>query len=70
MNAEYQHHKQVWEMLKPRVYSQIEPTEPLAWACPPAVAPVPEFPGWYPASMELAVPARGLPELTSPLSDW
>jgi hypothetical protein len=70
MNAEYESHKRVWEMLKPRLYAHVEPSEPSAWARPPVIAPVPEFVGWYPASIDLAVLAQGHPELASPLSEW
>jgi hypothetical protein len=70
MNAEYQSHKRVWEMLKPKVYARIEPREPLAWARPPAVAPASEFLGSSLARMDPAVLAHGLRELAWPLSEW
>jgi hypothetical protein len=70
MNAEYESHKRVWEMLKPRVSAQVEPGGPLAWAYPPTVTPVPELLRWSLANMDLAVLAHGIRELSSPLSDW
>ena len=70
MKAEFESHERVWEMLKPTVYAQIEPREPLASARPPPVAAVPEFPGGYLAGIDPAILAHGLPELASPLSDW
>jgi hypothetical protein len=70
MNAEYQHHKRVWEMLKPRVYAQIKPNEPVAWARPPSAIPVHELLTRYPASIDLAMLAQGVAELNSPLSDY
>jgi len=70
MNAEYQSHKQVWEMLKPRASARIAPSEALPRALTPAAPPWPESPGWYPASIDLVVIAHGLPELSSPLSEW
>jgi hypothetical protein len=70
MNAEYESHKKVWVMLKPRVYSQLEPTEPLAKARLPAGIPPPQFFDWYLGSMDLAVLAHGHAELASPLSEW
>ena len=70
MNAEYESHKQVWVMLKPKVSAQLEPTEPLVRAHPPAGASVPEFLDWYPARLDLALLAHGHVELTSPLSEW
>jgi hypothetical protein len=70
MNAEYQSHKRVWEMLKPRVFAQLEASESLAWARPQAGVAVSKFLDWYPASMDLAVLAHGQRELTSPLSEW
>ena len=70
MNAEYYSHKQVWEMLKPRVNAQVESSEPLSWKPPPTVVLIPEFLDWYAAGMDLAVLAHGLSELASPLSEW
>jgi hypothetical protein len=70
MNAEYQSHKQVREMLKPKVYARIEPREPLAWARPPVVAPVAQFLVSSLASMDPAVLAHGIAELAFPLSEW
>jgi len=70
MNAEYYRHKQVWQMLKPRMDAQVDSTEPLAWAPPPTVGLLPEVIGWYAAGMDLAVRTHGLTELASPLSEW
>ena len=70
MNAEYQSHKRVREMLKPRVFAQLAASEPLAWVRPQWGAAVPKFLDWYPVSMDLAVLAHGQRELTSPLSEW
>jgi hypothetical protein len=70
MNAEYQSHKRVWEMLKPRVFAQLEASELLAWARPQSGAPVLELLNWYPASMDLALVAHGHVELASPLSEF
>jgi hypothetical protein len=69
MNAEYQSHKRVWEMLKPRVLVQLQSSE-LAWALPHAGGGIPEFLDWHPASLDLALLAHGHVELTSPLSEW
>jgi hypothetical protein len=70
MNAEYQSHKRVWEMLKPRVDAWLELREPLQWVRPLTGVPVLEFLDWYPASIDLALLAHGHRELTSPLSEW
>ena len=70
MNAEYESHKRVWEMLTPRVFAQLEASEPSAWARPLSGVPVLELLNWYPASMDLALLAHGQRELTSPLSEW
>ena len=69
MNAEYESHKRVWELLKPRVHVHLEPSEPVKWARPLAGVPVREL-DWHPASIDLALLAHGHGELTSPLSDW
>jgi hypothetical protein len=70
MNAEYESHERIWEMLKPRVYAQLEPNEPLAWARPPAGVPILGLLNWHPASIDLALLAHGHQELNSPLSEW
>ena len=70
MNAEYQRHMRVWEILKPRLDTQLELSEPPKWARSAASVPVPGFLDWYPASMDLALLAHGHGELSSPLSEW
>jgi hypothetical protein len=70
MNAEYQSHKRIWEMLKPRAFAQQEVGEPLAWVRPQSDVPVLELLNCYPASMDLALLAHGQRELTSALSEW
>lgn len=70
MNAEYHRHKQVWQMLKPKVSVQIQPSESLALARQLAARPIPEFLAWHAASVELAFLAQGHRELASPLSEW
>ena len=70
MNTQYESHTRVWEMLKPRVYAQLELSEPSARTRPPAVAPVPGFLNWYSAAADPAILAHGQGELTSPLSEW
>jgi hypothetical protein len=70
MNAEYQRHKRVWELLKPKVYARVELAEPRKWTRPAVGVTVPEFLDWYPASMDMALLAHGHGELTSPLSEF
>jgi hypothetical protein len=70
MNPEYQSHKRVWEMLKPRAFARLDASEPLAWARPQAGVAVSKLLDWCPASLDLAVLAHGQRELTSPLSEW
>jgi hypothetical protein len=70
MNAEYQSHKRVWEMLKPRVFTRLEASEPLGWARPQWGAAVPKLLAWYPVGMDLALLAHGHVELASPLSEF
>jgi len=70
MNAEYESHKRVWEMLTPRVFAQLEASEPSAWLRPQWGAAVPKFLDWYPGDMDLALLAHGHVELASPLSEF
>jgi hypothetical protein len=69
MNAEYQSHKQVRKMLKPRVWVDLEAAAPLVWPRPLALLPVPEWLEWSLATMDPAALAHGVRELTSPLSE-
>ena len=70
MNAEYESHKRVWELLKPRVFAQLESSEPGNWNRPVAKVSVSEFLEGYLAGLDSALLAHGHSELTSPLSEW
>lgn len=69
MNAEYKSHKQIWQMMKPKVDVRLEAIDPLAQARPPTLAAVPESFEWPLAIMDPATLMHGVRELTSPLSE-
>jgi len=69
MNAEYRSHKQVWQMLKPRVDVRLEATDTLARAQPLTLAAFPESLDWSFAIMDPMALAHGVRELASPLSE-
>ncbi len=69
MNAEYQIHKPVWEMVKPRIDYRLESSEALARAIQPADAFADPL-DWAPAMIDPTVLAHGHVELSSPLSEW
>jgi hypothetical protein len=69
MNAEFKSHKQVWQLLKPRVDVRLEARDQIAWANPLSLAVVPESLAWSLALMDPAAVAHGVRELASPLSE-
>ena len=69
MNAEYKNHKQVWQMVKPRMDAGLEASHLLAWARPLTLAAIPESLVRFLAIMDPATLTHGIRELASPLSD-
>ncbi len=70
MNAEYESHKRVWEMLKPREFAQLESSQPRRSNHPLASVPVSESLDGFSVGLDLALLAHGRGELASPLAEW
>lgn len=69
MNAEYQSHKRVWEMLKPSVFDPLQLTEPPTGTLQTLHTQA-RFLEWDSIFIEPAMLAHGYGERSSPLSEW
>ena len=70
MNAEYQSHTRVWEMLKPRIHAHVEPDGWSVWATLPLFSRSSRLFDLDALGIDLEVLAHGHRELTSPLAEW
>jgi hypothetical protein len=69
MNTEYVRHEPVWDILKPKVGSQVEGGQSLPASRLSEQVPADSF-EWHPAMLDATLLAHGHGELTSPLSEW
>ena len=69
MNAEYERHEHLLQLLKPKVNVGIERPGRLESVPSVTLAPVPESLAWSLEFMDPAALAHGVKELTSPLSE-
>jgi hypothetical protein len=69
MNAEYQSHERIRQMLKPSVDIRLDAIGSLAWVPPLTLTVGLESLNWLLASMDPATVAHGVRELASPLSE-